>query len=187
MLVTLVASSLHLYPFAGRMLIFLVPLVFFVIATAVDQLGNKFGQAAAAVCAVLLLALMVPSDLSRALEPYNRNDMRGALELIAPRLQPGDAIALGPLSGAAFSLYRPGLIPGDVPFYEIRKGADATDVIGPAKDNGYRRVWFVSAHRIQQVDKIIGQLRKVVPTLFHWEGPGTRVLLLDFASGQEPK
>jgi hypothetical protein len=190
LLVTVFCSVLKIYPFSSRLLIFLVPFAFFVIATAVDQISWNIGRAAAAACAVLLLSVAVAKDISVAFHPFSVSEMRPALEKIAPRLAAGDAIAITEMSERLYQFYAPTLIPRatQIPraarMWEFTAGKEA--LIEDVRKNGYRRIWLVAAHRTYVVKGLVRELAKSAPIAFEWTGPGTRVVLFDFTSANTP-
>jgi hypothetical protein len=184
--ITVFASALKIYPFSSRLLIFLVPLAFLVIATAIDQISWKAGRAAGTACAVLLFWVAVAKDVSVALNPFSVSEMRPALEQIGPRFEPGDAIAVTEMSGAMYEFYAPTLISPGTPMLGIAGSIDGGESLTEAaRKNGYRRIWLVAAHCTDIVRGLVKELANTAPVVFEWTGRGTRVVLFDFTSGEE--
>lgn len=73
-LTTYLASALQIYPFCCRLLIFLVPLTLFVIATGIDEVCRFGGRVMACIGAVLLLSVVVPSAAEVALRPRSTSE-----------------------------------------------------------------------------------------------------------------
>jgi Dolichyl-phosphate-mannose-protein mannosyltransferase len=144
--VTVFASALKIYPFSCRLLIFLVPLAFFVIATAIDQINCKVGRVAGIACAVLLFSAPVAKDVSVALNPFSVSEMRPALEQIGNRFEPGDAIAVTEESEPMYQFYAPILISLGTPMLRLARSKDDKQRYGwkpvaeAVRKNGYRRI-----------------------------------------------
>lgn len=179
-LCVLLASALEIYPFSSRLLIFAIPLLFFIIAVGIDEINRLAGSATAALSAALLLSVMVPSDLETALRPRSNSDMRWALKQVERGLKQGDAVAVW-LTGSVFSYYRH-LLPRKTSYFKVRAKDPTTSLIDAAKKNNYRRVWFVLAHRPESAKKFIDVTGRRVPIEVDLGMNGTRVVLFDFGS-----
>ena len=175
-----VASALKAYPFSSRLLIFCVPLTFFIIATGIDEFRRITGPVAAAVASVLLLGVMVPLAVESAQRPYFNSDMRGALAEVSRRFEEGDAIALW-RSNKLFRYYRRALKTRSAPVLNLDPNKSSSNtLIEIAEKNGYRRIWVVAAHRAHSVNRLIRRTARSVPIAYEWAAPGTRVVLFDF-------
>jgi hypothetical protein len=176
LLLTFLAAMLDIYPFSSRLLIFLVPLILFAIASGVDEL-HRISAIGAWAAAIIILGVMVPSDTKIATKPWFTSDMRGAFARVERGFQPGDGIALAaasrflPYYGQTFLHQKNSIL-------KIQENGPATSVIEFAEKNGYQRVWVVSYRK--KGKKQIKETAQRVPTLFEWSTHGTRVILFDF-------
>jgi hypothetical protein len=177
---TLVVSAFEIYPFSSRLVIFLVPLVLFIIAVGVDDLARLSSLAAVAVT-VLLLSVVVPPAVNVALEPRTDFDMRAALKIVNRGFEAGDAVAVFDTHNV-FRYYRRMLRAKDVPSIKVTTGATARPLLDRFKANGNRRLWLVVAHFQNRATGLIDDLAQQAPVVADWKTPGARVLLFDLSN-----
>lgn len=182
-LTALAVSAFQLYPFRTRQLIFLIPIVFFIIATALDVLCRRGKPVRAGLVGLLLVTLLIPPALVTVIEPRANSDMRGALEVVREEYEEGDALAFGAWSLRSFEFYAPTLISSDIPVFSVSPENRPEELLEPAAKNNYRRVWFVLSHRTNEADTLIQDVRRAAPIVLEWTGPGTRLVLFEFHSG----
>jgi hypothetical protein len=118
---TILASGLHLYPFADRLILFLTPPLYFLIAEGaawfVGRIPSlRYRGAAWGLVALVCLLPFARLDWERIQWPYPREHMRPALQYIADHRQPGDA----------FYAYRTAF--PTVEYYAAAYGIDPTQV-----------------------------------------------------------
>ena len=82
-----------------------------------------------------------------------------------------------------FKFYR-GMNSKGAPLLEVKRGTQTDAVIEFAQTGGYKRVWFVSAHRTDWASELIKELAQRVPIAFEWKARNTRVALFDFAAAR---
>jgi hypothetical protein len=142
---TVVASALHVYPFAGRVLLFAAPLLIMPIATGIAAVSRgpapRWTMAAVAAC-VLAGPIVGTRD---TLATSERSGVRDVLIQLHDRVAPGDAVYVYYKAEPAFALYESRLGRDDVDVVrgrpEIREGDRLPrDLKGLA---GHRRVWFL--------------------------------------------
>ena len=94
-LLTLIASAFEIYPFSARVVLFLVPLAFFIIAAAIDVIDFKLGGITSSFCALLLFFAMAPISLKVLVEPRAplATKFKEALQIVAQNSISGDALA----------------------------------------------------------------------------------------------
>ena len=179
-LTTYIASALVIYPFSSRLLIFCVPLTFFILATGINELSSRGGSFTAAFACGLLLSVMIPSAVEVAQRPYFSSDMRGALVRLNRGFKDGDAIALWK-SDKLFTYYKKVMRLPHAPIVDLNarkwEGRTLTEI---AERTGYRRIWVVTAHRSGQLEPLIRQTAQTVPIVYEWTTQGTRLVLFDF-------
>lgn len=147
---TLAAAALHLYPFTGRVVTFLLPLLLLAVAAGVDAIATRL-RPRLEVVAPVLLAIAAGSPLYAALTalPSERVEhLRPVMDHVSARTQPGDAVYV--YYGAAHPFL----------YYAERRGSDlrgvtlgrcsTSDVREYLRDvdrfRGRPRVWIVATH-----------------------------------------
>ena len=156
----LLASGLHKYPFAGRLLLFLVPLMILSTARGAAMLGSALVKSQP-VAAVVLLGVLLAAP---CLETYQQLNMPMRSEQIQPvltqvreRWQSGDRMYVYYGSLPAFEYYtRESAFPTEA----VVKGTEArsnTDEYRQqlAAFQGRSRVWIVFSHRHADEEPII--------------------------------
>jgi hypothetical protein len=179
---TLVVSAFQLYPFRTRQLIFLVPITFFIMASALDALYRRGKPVWAALAGLLLVALLMPPAIATLVEPRANSDMRDALEVVRDGFEEGDALAFGAWSLRSFEFYARTLVPPEFPVFGVSPENRPEELLEPAERDGYRRVWFVLSHRANEADALIQEVGRTAPIVLDWTGPGTRLVLFEFSS-----
>ena len=161
-LITLIVSGFHAYPFMDRLLLFLNPILILVIAFAIEGLleSRTRVSAAAAIVIILLLAQpLVTTSCMRSLRPTDKHNVkdRYVLSRIRPELRSDDRIH-------AF-----GLSPQTLRYYAYRMDIDRS-VLTPHRKWGRsgpvpivvesgQRIWLLfSACSPAQIDDVLGKL-----------------------------
>jgi len=154
----LIASGLKKYPFDGRLLLFAVPLVFFLLAEGIDRTERLLTIAAptyGVILTALIGALLFYRPLSVAGEklahPPMREHIRAAMSYVAQHKQPDDILYLGYLHvnavpgvlyyASRFGFGEPKRIAGYPPF----SNADE-DLANLIRGKRTSRVWFILTH-----------------------------------------
>lgn len=105
------------YPLVERLLLFFVPMLFWLVARGVDGLATLArGRAAPVIAALLALSLwpMLSDGVAEARQPSVREDLRPVLARLAEQARPGDLILVWNLTHYAFDYYWPRLPHGEV-------------------------------------------------------------------------
>jgi hypothetical protein len=175
---TLIAAVLELYPFSSRLLIFLAPATFFIIAVGFDELCRVSGTVVAGVAAALLLSVFVPPSVGIAREPRSYSDMRGALEQVKREFKDGDLIVVW-RTKELYQYYAGELTSLSAPVLILDQPDRVGSLIKMIKSKGYQRVWFVSAHHVKLTKRAIEEIMRIGPMQFEWRAYRTIVMLLD--------
>jgi hypothetical protein len=107
-LLTLLASALHKYPFKGRLILFLVPLMLLFIAEGVKQIHDKTKNHSAIIGAVFIGILFIyPLSWAayHAKNPISRADIKPVLSHIKDNWRDGDIVYVFYYSQYAFEYY----------------------------------------------------------------------------------
>ena len=142
-LLTLIAAAFQIYPFSSRLLLFLVPLAFFTMASAIDMVIELY-WVTSSVCALLLFRVMAPVALEVLVEPRAplATNFKEALHIVAQNSISGDALTIEPWSGRVFEFYRRFDAP-KLPTFKVDNGEAAYSMLERAKSEGYHRIWYL--------------------------------------------
>ena len=166
---TLAASALHIYPFRGRVLLFLVPAVLLIIATGLEQVwsfskgSSKFaGSLVTLGLIIFLLFDQVAAAAKNVQDPPMGENMKAILVWIQAKARQSDSIYVFHGAEPAYSYYAPRF---GLKFKNtVRNSATITD---PAKYlqeiavlKGRPRVWVVFSHMVDkwEVNNILDYL-----------------------------
>ena len=190
---TLVASGLHKYPFRGRLILFLVPIIFLLMAAGIEQVRSTLASysrlVASIVCAALVLLLLaqpVVSTIDGLRNPRMREHIRPVIEYVRQNKSDSDVIYVHYTSKRAFMYYAPfcGFRDSD-----NRVGVDARSE--PAKYlkdvdtlKGQARVWFVFGYlydfnKIDERLYYLIYLNKIGNKIGEFSAPGAAAYLYD--------
>ena len=150
-----------------------MPLVAFVVAVALDEIGPRWPAFASlvTVAAIVPLAVVAVDILA---DPEDRFDIVAALERIEADIEPGDFIALGPLSRPAFDFYERDF---DLASSTVVEVTDYNaDVI--ALSGGGARVWLVASHVVRDAQERINAMDYSALVLYRWDGDSVAVRLI---------
>lgn len=181
----LAASWLGLYPFAGRMILFLVPLVYLFVAAAVSWLWqwSPRPRLLAPMLALVLasISLSAPAALSieRFLHPKYPEHIRPAMAYLNAHYQPGDALYVYYWALPAFRYYAP----ASLPYLAGGLHANPHDLLAELDSlRGRPRVWFLFSHvyergEYNERDWMLAYLDEVGKRRRQFIEPGTSVYL----------
>lgn len=102
--ITLGLAGFDIYPFRGRLILFLIPVVALLLAHAVDQLGSRL-PAVAAATAMLVVVQFGWTSGDVLVDPDDRFDIVEALGRLEREVAPGDVVVLGRGTQPAFDFY----------------------------------------------------------------------------------
>ena len=149
----LVASLLHKYPFASRPLLFVVPVLLLFIAVGVAYLLEVTRRDARIVGYAFLLLLVLKPAVGAAkalVSPPGKQEMKDVLRYVSRRSEPGDAIYVYYNSRFAFAYYVDHLGFRQLAGHRRIVGPHVTDETTRLEDQLalYRgeRVWFIFSH-----------------------------------------
>lgn len=185
----LLASGLHKYPFAGRLLLFLVPLMVLVVARGAWAVVSGLRSAGQPVAAFVLLGVLLAAPTLETYQelrrPMRYEQLDPVLAGVRQQWRPGDRMYVYYGAVPAFTFYT-----RDTPF-----PADAATLGTEARANrieyrdqlatlqGSPRVWVVFSHRHKHEESIIrayaeglGRCGQLV------QAPGAAAYLFDFTA-----
>lgn len=157
-LLVLFASGLKIYPFQGRVILFLVPIFMLVIVHGVYKFieGIKAAKYIRVLLIIFFLYYPVLHTLRQWREPYGKSEIKPVMRYLSDHRQPGDKVYLYYSTQAAFRYYAEhmGLMEGD---YII--GIDSREDPGQYKKDleqlrGGERVWVVFSDVFYERDGI---------------------------------
>lgn len=149
-IITLFASALRLYPFEGRLLLFLTPLIILLVAQGIASIQSKASIGSPVVGIVLVLIVLVHPILRagyHAVKPRAPEELRPVVEYVDANYREGDVLYI---YYASFNAYQ---------YYAYRFGYKHSYFVGvESRDNwqqyyydlekmkGNQRVWVVMSH-----------------------------------------
>ena len=157
---TLLASGVHLYPFAGRLLLFLIPMASIVWGAGAHWLGSRLGRWGIALGWLILVWPLLQS-VDAIHEPRRAEEIRPLLNRIHSDWSPGDRIYVYGGSGdagagPAFDFYSPQydfplgcVIRGGIHRDDPSKYSDEVSKLPPG------RTWVLFTHRYRDEESRI--------------------------------
>jgi uncharacterized membrane protein len=188
MAVAMAASMLHRYPFGGRLLLFVVPLLNLGLGAAfaaVHVMPRSTGRTFLLVlCGAVMLAPLATA-MQQLLRPRTPEDHRAIVGYIANHLKPGDGVLLSGMAREPWT------------YYAKQFGIDA-DVVGQVQRDdwdsvrdavqeitGGKRVWvFVAHERDDNRKMLLWQLDQVGVRRAKFEASGAAAYLYDLSDPQ---
>ena len=156
--VTLLAAMAQLYPFSSRPLIFLAPVVAFIVAGGVDQLPDRIRPLLGATFVVFFVYVTATPTIDVWKHPLARSDMRTAFSLIHDNYADGDAIVVGNRTKYIFDYYNHFHAIDGAPVLYIEESAKGSRDTFALLER-FKRVWCVFGHGLAQAEHVIGDLR----------------------------
>jgi hypothetical protein len=156
------ASALQKYPFRGRLLLFLLPMVFLLIGEGIEMTrrliakvtaGREKGAWVGPAAGLALMGLLLYAPASAALDnlghPYMREDIKPVLAYLQQHKRDTDFIYVYYGADPAFEYYAPafGLKPGDYTVSVMARDQPEQYAAEIERLSAYSRVWFVFSHR----------------------------------------
>jgi hypothetical protein len=188
-LLALVASALHKYPFAGRFLLFLVPVLLLGIARGAWAVRRAFQSRqplAAGLVITVLLAAPAYETARRLQRPVHAEQLAEALGYLRQELQPQDVVYV--YSGAIPALLfytREEPLPVPVQWGGDHRGNRREYRNELQKLVGHPRVWLLFSHRRADEEAVITAYAEGLGRCEqqqHW--PGAAVYRFDFRSSR---
>lgn len=157
LLATLAAAAARLYPFSGRLILFLVPLMALVIAEGVTQLWTLTRTQSVIIGGAIILLLFAQPVVNAAdnlMQPKRGEDIRPAISYIRQHWQEGDQLYV--YYGA-----RPAFM-----YYDAQFGFGDNDTVpGEAGRDNWSQYWT-------EIDRVRGRPRVWLLFSHVWQGNG---------------
>jgi len=149
--VTLIASTFHKYPFGGRLILFLAPVLILCIAQGIVYIQEKLGVANRFIYVLIIVFLFLQPCLSAGqylMKPRTVEEIRSVVEYLAQHKQNDDLVYIyyGAEKGFAYYAPRFRLNPQTaIPGIKSRQKWDnyLQDI---NKLTGHKRVWLLFSH-----------------------------------------
>jgi len=186
-LLALGASGVNKYPFAGRLLLFLVPLLVITVARGAWLIATALGTGQP-LARVIILGLVFLAPAIESYQGFRRpprhEQITPILDMLRDQWQPGDAVYVyyGAVPGVTFYTREHPLPPGVILGEEHRKERTRyRDDLGQLA--GKRRVWLIFSHPHQSEDTLIEAYAESLGVrLREVRTPGVAALLYDFGT-----
>ncbi|WP_439626747.1 hypothetical protein [Gemmata sp.] len=186
----LAASGAQKYPFAGRLLLFLVPLALLAVAQGACRVaaGLRAVHPTAGALLVGLLALGAVLETSQSFKrPVRHEQITEVLGELRGRLRPGDRVYLYYGAAPAFTFYtRDTPLPVPVTFGTESRGDRTAYRDELRRFAGEPRVWVVFAHRYRDEESLLrGYAESLGECRAEVLRPGAAAYLYDFRAARE--
>lgn len=189
---TLVAAALQAYPFRGRLILFLVPVVFLALSALVERIADSnlaLLRRSAALIVTAMFAFQLWTALPVAWKPTDTFDVKGALAAVQARRQAGDRIAISVWSRPAYEFYSSRFGLSDLPVATMIPASDSAAqllrAIAAQPQTG--RLWILFSHRFGERFHFFMMVNQHARRLDSWEGDRAGAFLYDFSSRAAPR
>ena len=187
----LLASALRLYPFGGRLSLFLAPLIIILISQSIDSLEHqlntslRWNKLIPFVIGLYLLYAPATESFHNFVDPKYYEHIRPHMATLSENWQEGDALYVSYGAAPAFRFYAERYGLGDVDF----QTGDASDYSEPSRIlshldtlEGNPRVWILITHVYErgdfnEKDFILNYLDTIGKKKREFRHPGTSVHL----------
>jgi hypothetical protein len=202
-LLTLAAAMLHRYPFSGRLILFLVPLVILLIGAGVQAVLDLRMRAQRVIAGALIAVILGPSvglALYYVARPGRREEIKAVLAHVREHRQPGDVLYVWNHSRVPFRYYRDRFGIGPDRFEMTQMQCIPGNPVNPTESayaeefgqlRGRGRVWVLLTHwaALGGPDEravILPVLDRMGTRLETHEAKGAMVILYDLAPAGRP-
>ncbi len=186
----LAASALGKYPFGGRMILFVVPILFALVGAGVDALVGLVGQkrGIAVGVALLLAASMLQAPLTTSagnfIQPKYAEHIRPTMAYLQSNHKPGDVLYVYYWALPAFRYYAPSYGFAETDFIAGNQHENAPSSLLAEMDQlkGSKRVWILFSHVYEkgaynEKDAVLAHLNETGEKKREFRQPGTSVYL----------
>lgn len=187
-----VASGFHAYPLVERLLLFLAPFVFLLVAHGADvvlSLSKKFGQAAFLTGATLLLTILlyhpIASATTNLLNPPTTEEIKTVLSFYTANRRPGDVLYVSSGAQSAFRYYAPKFdLSNDTVVYGGYVRGHGEQIIREITSLGKNpRIWVLFSHMnsasAKDIDIITQYLTSTMKLIDFRQSVGAAIYLFD--------
>jgi hypothetical protein len=191
LVVLFLASLLHRYPLYGRLLLFLCPILFLIVAEGaicLYQVASRFSPALGVALIAVLLAKPSYLAANTLIHPLRPDDIKAGVRYIESHQRLGDPWYV--YYSARYQLAYYGLI-SNLPMANVRVGADcSTDGVCYHNDvsqlRGSPRIWVLMSHILpydggDEGNLLSDQLDKIGTRLDAFQASGVKVYLYNFS------
>jgi hypothetical protein len=188
-LFTLIASGFHVYPFEGRLLLFMTPLLILLIAEGIVYIGAVASRQSRILgFAMILLLLVYPTShaVYRLMKPRAPEELRPVLEHVVNNYRDGEALYVYYASYNAFNFYQRSIkYQGDVYIGAESRDNWAGYYYDLHQFKGRERVWFIFSHIATAFDVdekrlFLSYLNILGKQLDEYQAPGAAAYLYSF-------
>jgi hypothetical protein len=194
----LIASAVQRYPFQGRMILFLVPLMIVAMGAGAGWIASIFqSNTMKSYASILLIALILfapfEQSAANALAPKMREHIRPLMQYLQENHKPGDQIYVYYGAAPAFAFYATDYGFSASDYVWGGEHPDQPDLYLPELDalRGGKRVWVVFAHVFEtgdfnEKDFILGYLDQIGEKKREFKAPGTSTAVFLYDLSKSP-
>lgn len=196
LMASMAASAIHMYPFGGRLGLFLVPGIMLCIGASLDQFvlgwwhGREARKIAALAVAALILVMGAKFTLEKTIHPPTTEDMSGAMETLQDNYREGDKIYLYRFAAPVFRYYAPQYGLQDATLIEGSNRPAPMERLAEDSANlpAAKRVWLLFGHIVdaeyeqeQQALLQAAEERGSQTRIFRYKGTASSLYLYDLS------
>jgi hypothetical protein len=185
-MVAWIASMGRLYPFAGRVALYLAPCLILTTAKGVEILGEKFGRGWPALATLGLGLASIASAGPSLLQPIVKEEARPVINYMRQNIRKGDYIYVYyNARHAAYYYHLDESATGANFYYGINSRKDKSGYIADLKHLGpHPRVWFFFTHTFKDEESFFTS--HIAGTLLdQYREPGASAFLYDCSSDRK--
>lgn len=194
--VTLIASYLHKYPFRERLVLFLVPFFLIIIAEGIvflltpSQNRSKFLTLFGI---IILISIITPSLLNSShliINPQVKEEVRPLIEYLKANQKPGDSLYIYWKGISHFKYYAPKYGCSEEEYVLGSYELPDEDEIPKAEWERYQqefepfkgqaRVWFLFRVKAEEEERLLSDLNQIGQQVEIYRQPGAFICLYDF-------
>lgn len=142
-------SELHLYPLSSRVMIYLLPVLAFTLASGYDVgiCWRRATQPLSAVAMIILVLSAGASSIAPFTQPVLSRDMRAIVQLLERELRDGDVVVVNSSSSHILEWHDPeGVVPRDV-VYVTNHESIKNPEYPFFRSRQPERIWVIATHR----------------------------------------
>jgi len=187
---TLLAADLRKYPFDGRLLLFMVPLLLLLVAEGARQI-RAITKNSLPLVGTIFLALLFLHPVYQAsynlIRPRTHEEIRPVLDHISQHQQAGDILYLYYASYYAFQYYSDRYrFSGFDYVVEVESDSWRRQIADLNGQRGHKRVWILFSHIEEDKEQFFqGYLDTIGTQLDSFRSPGAVVYLYDLSEPRE--
>jgi len=176
----LIASAFGVYPFRNRLILYLLPLLFWAIAYMIEISMNqskKIWHAASWTIASFLIITVLFISLRETISPPNPSNVKTALKHVSSNMANGDALVINGWGLAPYRYYKHLYSAGDLPYAGEPDTINTKEFVKELRKISTGRIWVLHMHDMQ-LSSFFSTAVDQTDLVQSWQGDRASVYLL---------